>query len=80
MPSIKCCIKNAAQSTFKVVKNKLIRQQSILISIDIRNKRFSVCQSCDLFNHDNGRCNECGCFMKVKSLLSAMECPLDKWK
>lgn len=42
-----------------------------------RDRRYAVCKECDSFSA--GRCKECGCFMKVKSLLAGMTCRLDKW-
>lgn len=48
--------------------------------IRISQERLEVCKSCDRFDEENSRCNECGCFMKYKTLLPWSKCPLDKWK
>mgnify|MGYP003149876158 CR=1 FL=1 len=46
---------------------------------DIREHRLATCEGCELFNHSQRRCASCGCFMDVKTKLSNVTCPEDKW-
>jgi len=48
--------------------------------IKVSHDRLEVCKSCDMFDEENSKCKECGCFMKYKTLLPWAKCPLDKWK
>lgn len=41
------------------------------------NKRLSICNQCP--HLDDGRCNQCGCFVNIKAILKSSQCPLDKW-
>jgi len=42
-------------------------------------KRLEICNSCEFFIHKTSQCKKCGCFMRLKSELSAAECPIGKW-
>lgn len=45
-------------------------------------KRLEICRSCDRYNSNdpnNPRCNECGCFLKIKTSWAGESCPLKKW-
>ena len=46
---------------------------------ETRNKRLEICHSCDKFNPTGMRCNECGCFLLIKTNWATEKCPLDKW-
>jgi len=40
-------------------------------------ERLNICKACDKYKA--GRCELCGCFMKVKSTWDSMKCPIGKW-
>ena len=42
-------------------------------------KRMEICKSCDLFNSEQDRCMQCGCFLNVKASWKSEKCPVDKW-
>lgn len=44
-------------------------------------RRISICESCELFRHNDRRCSHesCGCFMDVKVKLKSASCPLGLW-
>lgn len=46
---------------------------------DRSENRLTICKTCDKFNHENKRCNQCGCFMEYKTLLPNAKCPIGKW-
>lgn len=41
--------------------------------------RMDICLSCDRLIKSTRQCKECGCFMHIKTKLSAATCPLSKW-
>ena len=43
-------------------------------------RRIDICRACPAFDADQGRCKECGCFMKVKAKMETAKCPLNKWE
>lgn len=47
---------------------------------EMAKQRLEICSTCDKFNKDDTRCNECGCFMLVKTILPFSDCPLNKWR
>lgn len=38
----------------------------------------AICQACPELD-ENGRCNVCGCFVKIKAAWATQHCPLEKW-
>ena len=56
------------------IKNVLLHDKDIIA------KRLDECQSCEHFIKSPSRCNECGCFMKVKTRLATARCPIGKWE
>ena len=46
---------------------------------ETRKERLDTCNSCTSFNKDDGRCNECGCIMWLKTTIPFATCPLGKW-
>ena len=54
------------------VKSVLIHDQ------DIINKRWTICEGCE-FLRENNTCEKCGCFMKIKSRIATVACPIGKW-
>ena len=47
-------------------------------SIDLRNQRIEICESCDRLNSIKV-CKQCNCFMPLKTWLKTKKCPQDKW-
>jgi len=76
LPSIMEMAKNLAGDGSKIIKNALSGNKT-LVGDDIREHRWTICQSCPRLQSD--RCLECGCFMKVKVAFSTSKCPMDKW-
>ena len=50
---------------------------------DIREHRYNLCQACPEFDKDgfmgHGKCNLCGCNLRVKTVFPYEKCPVDKW-
>jgi len=49
------------------------------VSTEIAEERMSICKKCEHFFSYTQSCTKCGCFMKVKTILSAAKCPVRKW-
>ena len=45
---------------------------------DIIDKRWAICEGCEFLDKNN-RCEKCGCFMKVKTRVATVACPIGKW-
>ena len=76
-------------STFQMTRNLLtqawkstkevINSGQLIVDAKTAQKRYSICESCPLFEKKDKRCTECGCFMETKVHLQAAECPKSKW-
>jgi rubrerythrin len=41
--------------------------------------RLAICRECPELEQDLYRCQQCGCFMRGKTLFMDSKCPLGKW-
>lgn len=48
-------------------------------SPELKQQRISLCEDCEFFNHENRRCNKCGCPMDKKTEWFGAKCPIKKW-
>jgi hypothetical protein len=46
---------------------------------EMSERRLSICNDCPRFFKTTKTCLECGCFMKVKTLMSSSSCPIGRW-
>jgi hypothetical protein len=76
MPGMLEMAKNLMNDGSKIVSNAL-KGNSTLVSEELRNSRWSICQACPFLTND--RCTKCGCFMKVKVAFQTSKCPESKW-
>lgn len=49
------------------------------VDSEIFQKRLDICKTCELFDKDQTRCKQCGCFLNVKASWASEKCPVDKW-
>tara|TARA_B100000029_G_scaffold487250_1_gene542607 strand:+ start:2369 stop:2578 length:210 start_codon:yes stop_codon:yes gene_type:complete len=42
-------------------------------------ERMEICNSCEFFFTPTGNCKKCGCFMKIKTKMKGLTCPIGKW-
>lgn len=76
-------------STFQMARNlakeiwntgkKAARGLPVIVSAEVGFERLKICEGCEKFDAEPGRCTECGCFMRTKTQLAAASCPLGKW-
>lgn len=50
-----------------------VENNNEIVKNETAEARYKICQSCPNFN--NNRCNLCGCFMSLKTLLGTSRCP-----
>ena len=43
------------------------------------NRRLALCEACEFFKADEGRCSQCGCYMHVKARFRSAKCSKGKW-
>jgi len=72
-------IKNLAGAGKRVIRG-LVRDKHIKVTKEVHNTRLDICNSCALFDPDEGVCGDCGCIMVAKAGLAVESCPLGKWK
>ena len=66
--------KNLTISTINHLSNGLKS-----VKENVKQERLTICQNCDKFNSENITCNECGCFLQIKTSWASEKCPLNKW-
>ena len=49
------------------------------VNDSVAHERLSICTGCPEFIKITGQCKQCGCIMKLKTLLKQATCPLNKW-
>lgn len=76
MPGVLDMAKNFIRDGSKIVGNAL-KGNNTLVTDEVRETRWSICQSCPFLQKD--RCTKCGCFMKVKVAFQTSNCPEGKW-
>lgn len=59
-------------------------KDAIASGLDVRTpedteKALTICAGCEYLNREQGRCGVCGCYLKVKTALTAWHCPIGKW-
>ena len=79
LPSLSEQGKNLAKFTFEVVKDTVSLNTTATVPNSVQKERLKICSECPYFVKKSSRCNQCGCYMKVKTKFSAAECPIQKW-
>jgi len=54
-------------------------KSAIQVDEETRNKRLSICQSCEHLFKPTNTCKKCGCFMVAKTWIGPVSCPIGKW-
>lgn len=76
MPPLTTQVKNATKAVGRII-NTIANGDPIFLDDDGVNKRFEICKQCEKYS--NGRCSDCGCFLKYKLKIRSEECPDYKW-
>ena len=71
-----CCRRSFAAS-IKDTAKRLLEDPSVAPR-SVANERLTICESCDRYTAKK-TCEICQCFMPLKTTMSNMKCPIDKW-
>jgi hypothetical protein len=72
-----CCRRSFAASLKDTAKR--ILENPTFAPRAVHNERMNICKQCDRYLEITQTCELCGCFMPLKTTMSNMKCPLDKW-
>lgn len=79
MPSMYQMAKNFIGSAKDIVGGAMAGD-GVVVTEEIFNERMKICSGCPMFEIEQKRCRECGCFMEAKSMFKKTYCPLHKWE
>jgi hypothetical protein len=74
-PSMRAKARSLAKAALD--ESKAITQKEPPVSPEVIEQRLAICQGCERF--DNGKCKDCGCYMKFKARMRSQHCPQGKW-
>jgi hypothetical protein len=77
-PSLPEQAKNSTLLIADVIRNA-IQNNQIFANSQEKNRRMSLCMSCEHFDAPSKRCKKCGCYMESKTGFTAAKCPVGKW-
>jgi hypothetical protein len=72
-----CCRKSFGSSIKDTAKRLL--QDPTIAPRQVAKERMAICESCDFYRSSSQICEQCGCFMPLKTTMSNLKCPIDKW-
>lgn len=72
-----CCRRSFAAS-IKDTAKRLLKDPTIAPRA-VAAERIAICESCDRYLPESGQCSLCMCYMKLKTTMANMKCPIDKW-
>lgn len=74
-------LKKRMQETSDTIQNvsSNVIPDSWLVSPEIKEKRWKICQDCNHLYRPTSNCKLCGCFMQIKTGLAGQKCPINKW-
>ena len=49
------------------------------VSPEKKQYRLDICKTCEFFNENSYQCEQCGCFLEIKTFWASEKCPIDKW-
>ena len=71
-----CCRKSFGASLVDTA-TRMLKDPS-LAPLAVAQNRLETCESCEHYT-DSKTCDLCQCFMPLKTTMSNMKCPVDKW-
>tara|TARA_Y100001937_G_scaffold56864_2_gene78096 strand:- start:991 stop:1389 length:399 start_codon:yes stop_codon:yes gene_type:complete len=52
---------------------------NFFVTKKLKEQRLNICRACEFYFKPTGTCRKCGCFMRIKSSIAVMGCPIGKW-
>lgn len=74
LPTKGAMAKNLAVSVVQAAKSSFRE-----VDAEEQQARLDVCDRCELYLPELGRCGKCGCYVTFKVRLKAWNCPENKW-
>jgi len=77
-------IKNFSSFLFQLF-HRIIARKELLVNDDLQQTRLLKCNDCEHIRNVNlilfktNKCNECGCYLKIKTKFKFEECPDENW-
>lgn len=72
-----CCRRSFAAS-IKDTARRLLEDPTVAPRA-VAAERLEICEQCDHYIAESGQCDICLCYMKLKTAMANMKCPVDKW-
>jgi hypothetical protein len=72
-----CCRRSFAASIKDTAKRLL--EDPTVAPRAVAAERLTICEGCDRYMPESGQCSICLCYMKLKTTMANMECPIGKW-
>ena len=67
-----------ALADLNIQKIPKILHRFLVFEEEVLQERWDACNSCE-FLTENLVCKKCSCFMKLKTRVARMKCPVGKW-
>ena len=67
-----------ALADFDITRVPKVFHKFLIDDEEVLQKRWDICNRCE-FLTKNHRCLKCKCFMRLKTRMGKMKCPIDKW-
>jgi hypothetical protein len=78
-PDPRCIARQLGQTAIQVATH-FVKTGKIIGNEAERVRRYEICKQCENYDSLKDRCKKCGCYMQIKTRLSAGKlCPLKKW-
>jgi len=72
-------LKNLKNKESEVQQHQSSLLDKIKVTSDVQSERMEICRGCEHLSKHLNRCNQCGCFMDLKTWMPDQHCPLYKW-
>ncbi len=63
---------------FDINKVPKFLHRFLIFDDKILKERWDICNNCEFLNKKL-KCEQCGCFMRLKTRMGKMSCPIGKW-
>lgn len=72
-------LKEKMESLRNTTEDAAVQMLTDKVSPEIQEMRFNTCLSCEKLYKPTDTCKVCGCFMRIKTWMPSVSCPLNKW-
>lgn len=72
-------LKEKMESLRNTTEDAAVEMLTNKVSPEVQFMRFNTCLSCEKLYKPTDTCKACGCFMRIKTWMPNVSCPLNKW-